>query len=569
MSSKTWALLSLVIGAAVIWLMPAASHGENQSLKEAAQALRSATDQVGASVQQTVKHTKATVKKATSRTGAAVDKATKASQRATATDPQRQPPLHGSNDHGQGTVALVDVSPSDERPLGGNPDGSDAGPEEVVAGRSRGEKQGDGSFHGHITLLALFGNELAGVNSTPGQSNHGPLEALQVNVLDPLCNGSAQQVCLQVLRADSATTSSGSINDFAVARAQLGGQNGLRVGAAESQGAITEDPTCQTSGGVSRTANVQAQGNVVAAVANSSSTSKSCTGQAPVVTNTSQVINLGGTGVPIPAPGCANGTPDTVTGIPTLLPVICNADEIVGAAGVRDALDVFVLATANSALVRESTAASESKSTAPPEKGGPECSDKVDNDKDGKVDADDPGCHNDGNPSNPASYNPNDTSEADDGGATGGSGGGGKAQCADGRDNDGDGKVDAEDPGCHTDGNANNPSSVDRNDDDETDEKGGTAGQQGAGGKPECSDSTDNDGDGLVDSADPGCHSDGNAGNAGTYVASDDSEADAARTASAGALPFTGTDVVGLAIAGLLVLAGGLVLRRREDLLAK
>jgi hypothetical protein len=530
MSSKTWALLSLVLGAAVLWLMPAASQGESKSLRDTAEALRSATDQVGASVQQTVKNTKVTVKKATSRTRATVQRATKGAQsRATASDPKVEPPLHGSNDHGQGTVALIDISPSAERPLGGDPDGSDAGPEEVVVGRSRGEKN-NGGFHGHITVLALFGSELVGVDSQPGQSVHGPLQPLQENVLDPLCNGSSQQVCLEVLKADSATTSGGSLNDFAVARAQLGGANGLRVGAAESQGAIAEDDKCQTSGGVSRTVNVHARGNVVAGVANSSSTSKSCTGQAPVVTNTSEVINLGGTGVGIPAPGCANGTPDTVGGIPTIAPIICNADEIVGAAGVRDALDIFVLATGTSALIRESTAASESKSTAPPEKGA-ECSDKVDNDKDGKIDSSDPGCHSDGNPDNPASYNPSDDSEADSGGGTGGSGGGGKPQCSDGRDNDGDGKVDGSDPGCHSDSNANNPSSLNPDDDDESDEKGETAGGGAGGG-----------GGGEV---------------AGT------------RAAGGGELPFTGTDVLGLAIAGLLMLAGGMVLRRRGGLTAR
>ena len=41
--------------------------------------------------------------------------------------------------------------------------------------------------------------------------------------------------------------------------------------------------------------------------------------------------------------------------------------------------------------------------------------------------------------------------------------------CADGIDNDGDGVIDAKDPGCHTDGNADNPDSYDPNDDDETD----------------------------------------------------------------------------------------------------
>jgi hypothetical protein len=42
----------------------------------------------------------------------------------------------------------------------------------------------------------------------------------------------------------------------------------------------------------------------------------------------------------------------------------------------------------------------------------PECSDGIDNDGDGKIDIADPECHTDGNPDNPASYDPNDDSEA-------------------------------------------------------------------------------------------------------------------------------------------------------------
>lgn len=45
-------------------------------------------------------------------------------------------------------------------------------------------------------------------------------------------------------------------------------------------------------------------------------------------------------------------------------------------------------------------------------------------------------------------------------------------QCSDGLDNDGDGLADARDPGCHADGNANNPGSYDPQDDDETDPVG-------------------------------------------------------------------------------------------------
>jgi len=67
--------------------------------------------------------------------------------------------------------------------------------------------------------------------------------------------------------------------------------------------------------------------------------------------------------------------------------------------------------------------------TTPPGGGGggggtpPECLDYVDNDGDGKIDAKDPGCHSDGNPDNTASYDPFDDDEKD--APSGGSGGGG------------------------------------------------------------------------------------------------------------------------------------------------
>ena len=43
---------------------------------------------------------------------------------------------------------------------------------------------------------------------------------------------------------------------------------------------------------------------------------------------------------------------------------------------------------------------------------GPECSDGIDNDGDGRIDIRDPECHTDGNADNPNSYDPNDDSEA-------------------------------------------------------------------------------------------------------------------------------------------------------------
>lgn len=63
-----------------------------------------------------------------------------------------------------------------------------------------------------------------------------------------------------------------------------------------------------------------------------------------------------------------------------------------------------------------------------------ECRDAIDNDGDDKVDSDDPACHENYDINQP--YNPNRPSEKD-------------TQCTDGDDNDGDDLVDVNDPGCH------------------------------------------------------------------------------------------------------------------------
>ncbi|MBU0536327.1 MAG: hypothetical protein KKE20_05140, partial [Nanoarchaeota archaeon] len=100
------------------------------------------------------------------------------------------------------------------------------------------------------------------------------------------------------------------------------------------------------------------------------------------------------------------------------------------------------------------------------------CSDSIDNDGDGLVDAYDPGCYDSG------AYNPFDNNEHDT-----------LPECSDHFDNDDDNHIDLADPGCE-----------DANDDDETDPVT----------LPECADGLDNDGDGLVDyPADLGCENPG------------------------------------------------------------
>jgi LPXTG-motif cell wall-anchored protein len=516
MTRQKLGAFALVIGSLVIFALPAGTFGSSSAeLKAAREAVAKAGQQLQTGLERTVQKTGDATAGLLNRTKSGVKKAASSATRATATDPPTQPPLHGTNPHGQGTVGVVDVDPSAERPLAADPDGGDSG-EDIVVGRARGERNADGTYHGHISALGLFGNDVIPVDTAQGETKTGPAEALQREVLDPICAGT--QVCLGVLTMNSTTNANGSTNDFAVARASL---LGLGVGAAESNGTIVTDANCQTAIGTARTANVTTSTGSIAAAANSSSTSRSCRGQAPVVTNTSEVIGLGGTGVPLPAAGCANGTPDTQAGLPGLLPIICNAEELVGNnAGVREALDVFALQVGTNSLLKETTAAAESLSVAP--EAGTQCTDGIDNDGDGVADTNDPGCHTDNNAANPASFDPTDNDETDRRAPTGGSGdegdddGGDDAQCSDGRDNDGDGVIDEDDPGCHEGNNINNPYNPD---DDSEGSDGGGGGGAGAGS-------------GDLDDA---------------------------------ALPFTGTDVIGIALAGLLVLAGGLLLRRRED----
>ena len=109
----------------------------------------------------------------------------------------------------------------------------------------------------------------------------------------------------------------------------------------------------------------------------------------------------------------------------------------------------------------------------------PQCNDGIDNDSDGVIDENDPGCHTDNNPNNPNTYDPNDNDEIDlpvD-----------LPECKDSIDNDNDGKIDfPNDLGCS-----------DENDDDESDDPVDN---------PECRDELDNDNDGEIDFPnDPGC----------------------------------------------------------------
>lgn len=441
--------------------------------------------------------------------------------RAVSANPRTEPPLHGTNPHAQGTAAVVNLGPSNQRPYSVDGSGS-TDDEDIVIGRSRGEQRADGSYHGHITVASAFGNELIGRDTTPGQSVD---EDLAGDLLDDLlCK--PLNICLELVHVRSSTTSNSSMNSFSLARATLGGAAGvpgLSIGAAESVGNISSDGTCQTSTGGSQVADVTAA-TAVASVARSASTTKACRDAAPTQSNSSDVIKLGTTPLNLPlltAAGCGEGTPDVETGLPPLLPIVCNADDSSATGGtqanapygVRNALDVYVLAIAGGAVAQVSAAQSESLAVAPaattttPTTTTTTPTTTV---------------------TTPAAVTPTPAATV---------------------------TVPAAAPPANTGSSDGGATPVETGTDDTGDED---TGDDNGGSAPECSDGIDNDGDGKIDfGSDPGCSS-----------ADDDSEDNSVSIAGK-ELPFTGTDVGVLGLAGALLLAAGLALRgpaRRREL---
>jgi hypothetical protein len=374
--------LSLVSALAVLLLLPLTSLGLRRpgvslggaTVTQVIRAVPQVTSAVGATVQHVLSPSSSgTVARPT--TGTAPATAVAAPQRAgsavsAVTGTPATPAMYGTNPHGQGTVSSVYLSPSTSLPYPYSPAGASKQGEILVAGRGRSEQQSDGTYDAHTTIVALLGSELLGVDAAQGQSNTGPLDALQKGVLDQLCKALSQAVCLTVLAADTSATATGASTHFAVAQANIAGATGLSLGVASADSAISTTGSCQTSSGASQVTDLHLAGGQVVGVGKSSESSTACTGQTPTQTASSSVISLAGTGVGIPAAGCANGTPNTQAGLlPPLISIICNADstvQLATPAGVREALTVIALQLANSALLKTSAAASESHAVAPP-----------------------------------------------------------------------------------------------------------------------------------------------------------------------------------------------------------
>jgi hypothetical protein len=290
--------------------------------------------------------------------------------------PSYVPPLHGTNPHGQGTDAIIDLSPQATNPVGAFPDSAG---EDIVAGDSRGEQNADGTYKGTVTLAYVLGFPVVQVTTNPGETRDGPLQGLQ-DGLDQLCSGSGNQLCLTLLAMHSATTSSGSTNSFTGADLSVGGQQGINATALTSNGDIntTSDGTrnCQVAHGNSHVAGagLGAPAGETADVAQGDSNSTACSDGSQSVSQSSSVINLAGTGIPIPATGCDDGTPNTVfDSLSPLLATECNASDTNAGQtsspyGVREALTAFVLLVGGNPTIKATTAGPESHAVAP---GGP------------------------------------------------------------------------------------------------------------------------------------------------------------------------------------------------------
>jgi hypothetical protein len=294
-------------------------------------------------------------------------------QPAAGSPPSYTPPMHGTNPHGQGDVATVDLNPQPTNPL---PGGLDNSTEEVTVGQSRGEET-NGQYQGRVVLLDenILNVISFGIDTQEGQSESlAPLQP----ALDAICTGLGQAAgCATVLNMSSSSNSTGSQNSFSVASTDLSlgvgpaGNVGLDSGVAQSSGNISESGTCQTATGSSSVANanlgVLALPAITADLLQGSSSSTACSNGNQSQSQSSTVINLMGVGVPLPGPGCDNGTPDSNGPLNNpLIATVCNADDAnsgqtANPYGVREALTVFALA----AVVKVAAAGPESHAVAP------------------------------------------------------------------------------------------------------------------------------------------------------------------------------------------------------------
>jgi hypothetical protein len=221
--------------------------------------------------------------------------------------------VQGTNPHGQGTVLAVSLG----------------GKEAVVVGRARGEQKPDGTYHGHTTTLALFGTDVIGNDTTPGQTAKSPFAPLQEQVLDQICKGSSGNLCIDLLRADSATTTTGSTNHTRILGLSLGGASGVNAEVADSNGNIQQNGDCQKAHGDVTLLKLVAGGNPLLDIGESASDSNACPSGTTTHNSENPLISIGGQGIPLP--GCGANSPGNLIDLSPLLAIACNAGSQAGA----------------------------------------------------------------------------------------------------------------------------------------------------------------------------------------------------------------------------------------------
>jgi hypothetical protein len=265
------------------------------------------------------------------------------------------PPAHGTNPHGQGTVGVLDESlftPDPETLPYPHEEGGAS--EAIVIGRSRGEQNPDGTYHGHVSILTLFGTEvLEGADTNEGETEGGPVTDLN-DALDEICADAPILLCLQILDVDSETDENGSENSFELVGAEVGLNEDffLFVDGGSSRGEIREEGGCQTATGESTVGSVGIPFFELAA-GSSESRSQACNNGTTGQQNESnallfdlrlvEALDLNA--------DCENGVPDTPFLEVLFVAAICNADDSSNTGGtqldhpygVREAFTLFVV----------------------------------------------------------------------------------------------------------------------------------------------------------------------------------------------------------------------------------
>ena len=319
------------------------------------------------------------------------------------------PTISGTDPHATGTVLDANLEIIDLTP----------GEEDVIVGESSGEQDSGGDYHGQVIPVSALGLGIAVVQTDEGESAQSPLAPIN-DILDEICAGSGNNVCLNALAFSSETTDSGSNNGFEAASANVG--NGLvTANALSSQGNINEGGGCQTASSSSGTTAGVANGALSVAALESSSDSQACNDGTETAQGDSEVLNLGALDAldPLELLGCSSTEVDDEFGIPVLLEGVCNGDDTNGTQAeapynTRRALGIDVLpglealVPGAAGLLDVNGSSSESLAQAPGDD-GPECPDAGNPDcppVDECPDPDNPDCPQGGDDECPDPENP-------------------------------------------------------------------------------------------------------------------------------------------------------------------